>query len=131
MTRQKTIVIVEDEPNTAEMFAEMVNVIGYRASKSLDGSRAIAMISEKKPAAVVLDIMMPDISGLDVLRYMRRDPRLEKIPVIIVSAKGLPTDIQSGLDAGASRYLTKPVSFIDLRDAVNSSIHEAYGPEVN
>lgn len=131
MTDKKTIVIVEDEPDTAEMFAEMMNLIGYRVSKSMGGSRAIAMISEKKPAAVILDIMMPDISGLDVLRFMRRDPRLTNIPVIIVSAKGMPSDIQVGLDAGAYRYLTKPVSFIDLKDAVQGAIQEAYGSQRN
>jgi CheY-like chemotaxis protein len=83
------------------------------------------MISEKKPAAVVLDIMMPDLSGLEVLRYMHRDPRLAHIPVVIVSAKGLPSDVKNGLDAGASRYLTKPVSFLDLKEAVESAIQEA------
>jgi CheY-like chemotaxis protein len=67
---------------------------------------------------------MPDISGLEVLRFMRRDPRLAKIPVVIVSAKGMPSDIRNGLDAGASRYLTKPVSFPDLKEAVESSIQE-------
>ena len=124
MTEKGTIVIVEDEPNTAEMFAEMMKIIGYRAYKSFGGTRALAMISEKKPAAVVLDIMMPDISGLEVLRFMRRDPRLAKIPVVIVSVKGMPSDIRNGLDAGASRYLTKPVSFPDLKEAVESSIQE-------
>jgi CheY-like chemotaxis protein len=124
-TEQGTIIIVEDEPDTAEMFAEMMNLIGYRVVKSYGGTRAIAMISEKKPAAVVLDIMMPDLSGLEVLRYMHRDPRLAHIPVVIVSAKGLPSDVKNGLDAGASRYLTKPVSFLDLKEAVESAIQEA------
>ena len=125
MTEKKTIVVVEDEPDTAEMFAEMMNLIGYQVYKSFGGTRAIAMISEKKPSAVVLDIMMPDLSGLEVLRYIRRDPRLAYIPVVIVSAKGMPSDIHSGLDAGASRYLTKPVSFLDLKEAVESAIQEA------
>jgi twitching motility two-component system response regulator PilH len=114
----KTIVVVEDEPDTAEMFAEMARVSGYQVFKSLGGVRAIDLIADKKPAAVVLDIMMPDLSGLEVLRFIRRDPRLTRIPVIIVSAKGLPTDIRDGLDAGAAVYLTKPVSFSDLRRAL-------------
>jgi CheY-like chemotaxis protein len=53
--------------------------------------------------------MMPDISGLEVLRYMRREPDLADIPVIVVSAKSMPGDIKTGLEAGASMYLTKPV----------------------
>jgi CheY-like chemotaxis protein len=118
---KKTIVVVEDEPDTAEMFAEMMNILGYQVVKCFGGTRAIALISEKKPAAVVLDVMMPDLSGLEVLRYMRRDPRLADTPVIVVSAKGLPSDIKTALDAGASRYLTKPVSFLDLKEAIETA----------
>ncbi len=121
MTEHKPIVIVEDEPDTAEMFAEMMRLLGYQVFKSLGGIRAIDLIAEKRPLVVVLDLMMPDLSGLEVLRFMRRDPRLANIPVIIVSAKSLPSDIRKGLDAGASSYLTKPVSFEDLRVAVESA----------
>jgi len=119
---QGTIVVVEDESDTAEMFEEMMKLIGYRVVKCFGGARALAVISEVKPAAVVLDLMMPDISGIEVLRYMRRDPRLAPIPVIIVSAKGLPSDIKKGLDAGAAAYLTKPVSFIDIKNAIENSV---------
>jgi len=122
MAEAKKIVVVEDEPDTAEMFAEMMRLSGYQVVKSYSGGRAIALIAEQKPAAVVLDIMMPDLSGLEVLHFMRRDPRLANIPVIIVSAKGLPTDIRDGLDAGAASYLTKPVAFMDLKDAVENAI---------
>ena len=123
--KQQTIVIVEDEPDTAEMFAEMMRLSGYHVIKSHGGTRAIAQISEAMPAAVVLDLMMPDLSGLEVLRYMRRDPRLVEVPVVIVSAKSLPSDIKTGMDAGASMYLTKPVAFQDLKLAVEASIRKA------
>jgi two-component system, sensor histidine kinase ChiS len=121
----KTVVVVEDEPDTAEMFAEMVRLIGMQVIKSHGGVRAIDLIAEKKPSVVLLDIMMPDVSGLEVLRYMHRDPRLSHIPVIIVSAKGLPSDIKTGLEAGASFYLTKPVSFIDLKRALDEAVQIA------
>lgn len=114
----KTIIVVEDEPDTAEMFAEMMRLSGFQAIKSFGGKQALHLISREKPDAILLDIMMPDISGLDVLRFIRRDPRLENIPVIIVSAKSMPADIQSGMEAGADLYLTKPVGFTDLRSAV-------------
>ena len=118
MTPFKTVVIVEDEPDTAEMFAEMMRLIGFQVFKSLSGVRAIDIISDQRPTVVLLDLMMPDLSGLEVLRYLRRDPRLTDIPVIIVSAKGLPSDIKGGLDAGADCYLTKPVSFADLKESI-------------
>ena len=117
-TKAKKIVIVEDEPDTAEMFAEMMRLSGHQVLKSYGGTSAIALISHEVPDVVVLDVMMPDLSGLDVLRFIRRDPRLGDIPVIVVSAKGLPIDIKEGLDAGANIYLTKPVAFQDLNAAV-------------
>ena len=125
MIEQKKIVIVEDEPDTAEMFAEMMRLSGYHVLKSYGGTPAIALISHEIPDAVVLDVMMPDLSGLEVLRFLRRDPRLEKIPVIVVSAKSLPSDIKDGLDAGANKYLTKPVAFQDLNTAVRDVIETA------
>jgi len=118
----RKIVIIEDEPDTAEMYAEMMRISGYEVVKFFGGSSAVAQIAEQKPSAVVLDLMMPDISGLEVLQYMKAEPKLSDIPVIIVSAKTLPTDIDEGLNAGASVYLTKPVSFSDLKKAIDDAV---------
>jgi DNA-binding response OmpR family regulator len=115
---QKTIIVVEDEQDAAEMFAEMMRVNGFRVLKATGSKIAISMIDEEKPAAVILDIMMPDISGLEVLRHLQREPNLACIPVVVVSAKSLPADIKTGLEAGASIYLTKPVDYLDLKQAV-------------
>jgi DNA-binding response OmpR family regulator len=117
-TMQKTIVVVEDEQDAAEMFAEMMRVNGFRVLKASGSGLAIPMIEQEIPAAVILDIMMPDVSGLELLRYIRHEPKLAGIPVIVVSAKSLPGDIKTGLEAGASVYLTKPVDYQDLKDAV-------------
>jgi CheY-like chemotaxis protein len=116
------IVIVDDEPDTAEMLGEMMQLSGYRVQKSYGGTQAIHLISKEKPDLVLLDVMMPDLSGLEVLRFIRRDPRLEHIPVIVVSAKVLPADIQNGMEAGATVYLTKPVGYADLKGAVENAV---------
>mgnify|MGYP006291240581 CR=1 FL=1 len=121
----KKVVIVEDEPDTAEMFAEMMRLSGYQVYKSYGGVAALALIDEHKPDAVVLDVMMPDLSGLDVLRQMRQNPEMADIPVVVASAKSLPTDIQAGLDAGASVYLTKPVTYQEFSQAVQQTIDAA------
>ena len=122
MSPQKTVTIVEDEPDAAEMFAEMMRVSGYRVVKISSSTPAIGIIAREKPDVVILDVMMPDISGLEVLRFMRREPELKEIPVILVSAKSMPSDIKIGMEAGASRYLTKPVSFLDLKEAVEEIV---------
>lgn len=118
----KTVMIIEDDPDAAEMFAEMMRVNGYRVIKMFSSAPAIPIITQEKPDIIILDIMMPDITGLEVLRYMRREPDLSLIPVIVVSAKSMPGDIKMGLEAGASLYLTKPVGFLDLKEAVEKLI---------
>jgi CheY-like chemotaxis protein len=124
MDGQKTVLIIEDEPDAAEMFAEMMRVNGFRVLKMFSSAPAIQMIAQEKPDLILLDIMMPDISGLEVLRYMRREPDLSSIPVIVVSAKSMPSDIRTGLEAGASMYLTKPVGFLDLKQAVEQVLNK-------
>jgi len=115
---QKTVLIIEDEEDAAELFAEMMRVSGFHVSKTSSSAPAIAMMIASKPDVVILDIMMPEISGLDILRQMRRDPALSSIPVVVVSAKSMPADIKNGMEAGASTYLTKPVGFLELKEAV-------------
>ncbi|MBI5840360.1 MAG: response regulator [Chloroflexi bacterium] len=122
---QKSVMIIEDEPDAAEMFAEMMRVNGFRVVKMFSSTPAIPLLVQEKPDVVILDVMMPDISGLEVLRYMRREPELASIPVIVVSAKSMPGDIKTGLEAGASLYLTKPVGFLDLKQAVDKVMQGA------
>jgi DNA-binding response OmpR family regulator len=116
---RKVVMIIEDEPDAAEMFAEMMRVSGFQVVKMVNSTPAIAALGRQKPDVVILDVMMPDVSGLEVLRFMRREPDLARVPVIVVSAKSMPSDIKSGLDAGASLYLTKPVGFLELKQAVD------------
>ena len=116
---QKTVIVVEDEPDAAELFAEMMRVTGFRVLKTYSSTPAISLIAREQPDVVILDIMMPDISGLEVLRFMRRDPKLKATPVIVVSARSMPSDIREGLEAGATIYLTKPVGYLDLKKSVD------------
>jgi len=118
MDKQKTVLIVEDEPDAAELFAEMMRVNGFRVVKTFSSTPAIDLLANEQPDLVLLDLMMPDISGLEVLRFMRREPHYKDIPVIVVSAKSMPVDIRVGMEAGASAYLTKPVGYLDLKHAV-------------
>jgi len=122
LSNQKTVLIVEDEEDAAELFAEMMRVSGFRVLKTSSSAPAISIMNAEKPDVVILDIMMPDISGLDILRQMRVDPGLSSIPVVVVSAKSMPADIKNGMEAGASTYITKPVGFLDLKEAVERAM---------
>lgn len=119
---EKTVLIIEDEADAAELFAEMMRVSGFRVVKITSSVPAMSRLTNEKPDLVILDIMMPDISGLDILRDMRRDPALAAVPVVVVSAKGTPADIKTGMDAGASTYLTKPVGYLELKAAVDRAL---------
>jgi len=121
--RQKTVMIIEDEADAAELFSEMMRINGFRVIKMFSSAPAIPIIAQERPDVILLDVMMPDISGLEVLRYIRREPELASIPVIILSAKSMPGDIKTGIEAGASMYLTKPVGFQDLKQAVEKVLH--------
>ncbi len=118
-TLQKSVMIIEDEPDAAELFAEMMRLNGYRVLKTYSSMPAMAVLAQEKPDVIILDIMMPDVSGLEVLRYLREHPDLASIPVVIVSARATAADIKAGLEAGASLYLTKPVAYSDLKNAVD------------
>jgi len=118
VSNQRKIVIVEDDPDTAEMFAEMIRLIGHTVFQVYRGAQAIGLIAEVKPSAVILDWKMSDISGLEVMQHIRCDAKLAKIPIIMVSAKNLPSDIEIALNSGASIFLTKPVGYKDLENAI-------------
>jgi CheY-like chemotaxis protein len=118
----KTVLIIEDQEDAAELFAEMMRVSGFRVLKTTNSAPALSMMMADKPDVVILDIMMPETSGLDILRLMRRDPELADVPVVVVSAKSMPADIKNGMEAGASTYLSKPVGFLELKEAVEKAM---------
>ena len=120
--KPKTILIVEDEPDTAEMFAQMLRLSGYRVNKTFGGIPGIKTLLHEKPDVLLLDIMMNDISGLEVLRFLRREPQFEDMPVIVISAKGTTVDIHTGMEAGATVYMTKPVAYLELKKIVEDTI---------
>ena len=115
----KKVMIIEDEPDAAELFAEMMRLNGFRVIKTYSSTPALSLIAQERPDLILLDIMMPEISGIEILHLMRSDPKLASIPVVVISARATPSDVQTGLDAGASIYLTKPVGYMDLKNAVD------------
>ena len=123
----KTILVVDDNPDViTSLKIGLEDSSLYRIFGAQNGKKCLELLEENiTPDIIILDIMMPDISGLEVLRYLRREPDLLSIPVIVVSAKGMPGDIKTGIEAGASMYLTKPVGFLDLKQAVEQVLNKA------
>lgn len=102
------IVIIDDEEAMIALLKLELESEGFRVSSASDGSSALELIQKDLPRLVLLDVMMPDMDGYEVLKSLKENPRTRKIPVLMLTAKGLDPDIQKGLDLGADDYITKP-----------------------
>ena len=107
---KKTVFIVEDEEDIIELISFNLKREGYGIEVSMDGDDAIDEIPQLMPDIVLLDLMLPGADGLEVCRSLKKNPRTEGIPIIMVTAKGEESDIVCGLELGADDYLAKPFS---------------------
>lgn len=105
---QPYIMIVEDEPEIAELIRFHVERDGFLAKSVYSGKIAMDVIARDPPMLVVLDLMLPDLDGLEVCRQLKWNEQTRHIPVLIVSAKGEESDIVTGIELGADDYVTKP-----------------------
>jgi two-component system phosphate regulon response regulator PhoB len=104
------LLVVEDDPDIRELLAYTLGKEGYEVLQAPSGEAGFKAILDKKPDLVVLDVMLPGIDGLELLRRVKADATLRKTPVILVSAKGEEADVVTGLELGADDYVTKPFS---------------------
>ena len=103
------ILVVDDVADNVEILRMRLSSLGYEVVVAEDGEQALAMVRETLPDLVLLDIMMPKIDGLEVVRRLKADTTLPFIPVLLVTAKAGQKDVVAGLDAGGDDYLTKPI----------------------
>lgn len=104
------VLIVEDESDIAGLIEFHLAREGHRTRIAQSGRAALEAVERERPELIVLDIMMPDLDGLEVLRRLKRDASTRDIPVIMVSARGEESDVVVGLELGAEDYVTKPFS---------------------
>ena len=112
--RKPRILIVEDHPLIAELVETRLRIEGMQAIKCTSGREALEAVGREPLDVVILDIMMPDVDGYEVLRHIRSRPATATLPVIFLTAKSTPADIEKGLAMGANYYITKPFSGLDL-----------------
>lgn len=104
------VLIVEDEVDIANLMHFHLSREGYQPQIASSGRLALEAIEQNKPELVILDIMLPDLDGLEVCRKFKRDTATQQIPILMVSARGEESDIVVGLELGAEDYVTKPFS---------------------
>ncbi|MBV9953334.1 MAG: response regulator [Acidimicrobiia bacterium] len=114
MAQSSTILVVEDDPVILDLLTVNFELEGYTVVRAVDGADGLEQARAHRPDVVVTDVMMPKRSGIDLLRDLRADPELAYVPVILLSARALATDVRDGLAAGADDYITKPFEPDDL-----------------
>jgi DNA-binding response OmpR family regulator len=117
---EASVLIVDDDPVVRRMLQLSFESEGFDVSTASDGLEGLEAMRRDKPNVVVLDIMMPKLDGMRVMNELQDDDDLRGMPVILLSAKATSLDIDLGLKAGASDYVTKPCDPIDLVDRVRS-----------
>jgi len=104
------ILIVDDEPDALEVLGFKLKEAGYTPIFAKDGARAITAARDERPALIVLDLMLPEVDGLEVCKILRRDAALAMIPILMLTARAAEMDRVLGLELGADDYVTKPFS---------------------
>ncbi|MBI3826804.1 MAG: response regulator [Candidatus Rokubacteria bacterium] len=115
-----TVLIVDDEPNIVELVRVTLEDDHVRVVIAVDAETALARAAEARPDLILLDVQLPDRSGLEVCRLLRRDPRFTRTRIVMLTAASQQADVGRGLAAGADVYLTKPFSPVRLLALVDS-----------
>ncbi|GAB4274141.1 MAG: response regulator [Candidatus Promineifilaceae bacterium] len=114
------ILIADDQAGIIRMLTMVLEKAGYRVAPAYNGQEALEIAERQKPDLAILDVMMPDLSGIDVCRKIRQMPSVGRIPIMMLSAKGQVPDKVLGFEAGADDYVTKPVAREELLARVNA-----------
>lgn len=126
---QKKILVVDDEPDVTELVAYHLKAKAFQVETLNDATASISKARAYHPDLVILDIMMPHLSGIQVCRILRADPKLAKVPIIFLTAKAEAHDRIEGLESGADDYLGKPFSPKELVLRVESILRRASAPK--
>ncbi len=121
-TALKTILVADDEPFLRELVHAIVESETYQIVDAADGAEAWALIKRHHPDLALLDVRMPGLSGLELVRAIRADPDLAGTRVILLTATAHKADLEAGMAAGANFYLTKPFSPADLLSLVEAAL---------
>jgi len=125
------ILIADDEPNQLELMAFNLNRCGFSFIKASNGDEALQLIEEHSPDLVILDWMMPNMSGIEVCRILRSRAETKQIPIIILSARSEDSDKSLGLDTGADDYISKPFSPKELISRVKALLRRSRPSLIN
>ena len=121
-TVAKTVLVADDEQDILDLVRFRLEHDGYRVLTASDGQMGLTLAQAERPDLCILDVMMPKLSGLEVLAQLRADPSTGDTRVILLTARGQDADVDRGFELGANDYVTKPFSPKELRRRVNAQL---------
>lgn len=121
------ILVVEDEPAQQQVLTYNLRAQGYDAISAHDGTEAMLLVAEEEPDLIVLDWMLPEISGIEICRRLKSDRATRAIPVIMLSARSEEGDMVRGLETGADDYVVKPYSVAELMARIGANLRRQQG----
>ncbi|MCF6443711.1 response regulator [Nereida sp. MMG024] len=121
---QAKVLLIEDEPNISEALTFVLARDGHDVRTHSDGLTALDAIKDYGPDIIVLDVMLPNRSGFDILADLRASDFAPQTPVLMLTARGQKKDRDMAIDAGASRFMTKPFANDDVRQAINALLRQ-------
>lgn len=121
----KKILIVEDNDLNLKLFNDLLQAHGYQTVEIKDGLDAVGVVKRHKPDLIIMDIQLPEISGLDVTKKIKADKEIANIPVIAVTAFAMKDDEEKILRAGCQAYISKPISIVSFLDTIRKFLGES------
>jgi DNA-binding response OmpR family regulator len=129
LTMKTNILVVDDEPDLLELIDTNLTAAGFNVSTVADGREALQQARALKPQLILLDVMLPELDGLEVCKMLRRDPATRSIPIVMLTARAAEIDRVLGLELGADDYVTKPFSVRELVLRVKKLLNRQPAPE--
>lgn len=114
------VLVVDDDPDIRELVAFKLTQMGHTVTTENDGEGGLAAAIQEKPDLILLDVMMPKLTGIEVCQRLRDDPKTSGVPVILITAKAQEVDVERGFAAGADDYIVKPFSPRELASRVEA-----------
>jgi two-component system cell cycle response regulator DivK len=121
----KTVLIVEDNELNMKLFHDLLDAHGYGTIQTRNGMEALALAREHRPDLILMDIQLPEVSGLEVTKWLKEDDELRTIPVVAVTAFAMKGDEERIREGGCEAYLSKPISVSTFLDTIRQFIGEA------
>jgi two-component system cell cycle response regulator DivK len=124
LAMQKCILIVEDNELNMKLFSDLLEAHGYKTLQTRSGFEALELARQHKPDLVLMDIQLPEVSGIEVTQWIKKDESLRHIPVIAITAFAMKGDEEKIRQGGCEAYLSKPISIVKFLETVRTYLNE-------